>query len=196
MKLRLFLGMPLPLDVVAAISHATEVLRRDAPNWAGEKWVASENLHITLSFFGDVDEALIPNLVNEIDEATALVSPLILSPLGVRAVPTTRRCRMVWATFEDADGAAAELVGLVRARATALGIALDGKPFKAHSTLCRARRPQVLDVEALNASEQAFLRSAPVVSDPQITLFSSRLTPRGPHYGQIATWQVMGDCHL
>ena len=31
-------------------------VRRPAPAWAGEKWVAPENLHLTLQFPGELDD--------------------------------------------------------------------------------------------------------------------------------------------
>lgn len=50
--MRLFIALELPARVRAA---ATAVARRLRQSGADVKWVAEENLHVTLKFLGEVD---------------------------------------------------------------------------------------------------------------------------------------------
>ncbi|HEY5449536.1 MAG TPA: 2'-5' RNA ligase family protein, partial [Polyangia bacterium] len=56
-SVRSFVAVPLPEDIRTGISTAAQELARALPD-AGIKWFRKiENLHITVKFFGQVEEA-------------------------------------------------------------------------------------------------------------------------------------------
>jgi 2'-5' RNA ligase len=185
---RLFLGIPLG-ESRAQIARAVDVARGVVPQWAGEKWVAEQNLHCTLVFLGDVPESDVDGVCEVAGRLTNAAKRPDLHDGRLRAVPSTRKASMVWLHYADSDllctqfaqTLAAELVGSVDAR----------KPFTPHATLVRARRPRPAGA-FLECLETELLAGARSVSDPVVSLYESRLTPRGPVYTVIETWTFNG----
>lgn len=63
MSARLFVAVDLPDAVRARLVEQTRALRtalRAARIEDAFRWVAAENLHVTLRFLGDVDDAAVP----------------------------------------------------------------------------------------------------------------------------------------
>lgn len=193
MSQRLFVGLVLPADVRASLDDASRLIRLNDSTWASEKWVPASNLHVTLAFLGQIEDQTTQNLVEALGESIIRCQPAELAAPHVSAVPGTHRCRMIWAGFEDRAGNAETLANAVRTAAVSLGIDVDDKPFRAHVTLCRARRAHAVAPEAIDASDLRLSSADMLVSDPPVTLFSSRLTPRGPLYGRVATWRTVGE---
>lgn len=75
MSLRLFAA----LDIPDAIADSVRPFMRGVP---GAKWRPRENLHITLRFFGEIDERRAEDLDAALDEAAARVPPFNLALKG------------------------------------------------------------------------------------------------------------------
>ena len=107
----------------------------------GVAWVAEPNLHVTLKFLGQVDEARLPAIVGAL-EATASRRPRFeVAVRGLGAFPSASRPRVVWAGLEDVPALAA-LAGEIDAALAALGFPTESRPFAAHVTLGRQREPR------------------------------------------------------
>lgn len=189
MKLRCFAGIPLNAVHRSALSAVRSTVSARDPLWGGEKWVAESNLHVTLAFYGTVDSERVPELAEGLARAASAHEPLTLPFNGLTAVPSSRT-RMIWAAFADADGTCASLARACR-EAGAQEIADASRPFVPHVTLCRARRPSRPPSDALERAaallDDTGFRSVSVLS---VTLFSSRLTPRGPVYEVLGDWPL------
>ena len=99
-----------------------------------------------------------------------------------------RRCRMLWATFADPD-ANARLAASPSRRRLAFGVEAETTPFP-HVTLCRAPKRR-LSTRRLTGAERPL--RPPVRCQWALSLFSSRLTPRGPIYREIGAWRLGGS---
>ena len=53
-SVRCFVGIPLADSLAASLATACEAIRREAPAWRDEKWVAAENYHVTVRFLGEI----------------------------------------------------------------------------------------------------------------------------------------------
>jgi 2'-5' RNA ligase len=191
-KTRLFTGIPLPKDFSDALLRACDAVRETDPSWRDEKWVAAENLHVTLKFIGWMPDEAMSALLVEVGAAIEAVTPFELPFEGIRPVPGVRRARMLWGTFLDPDGACAALARSVERAVLPFGVEPETRPFSAHATLVRAHRPHAISDGAVSAAS-AVLREAPEsMSVPSASLFSSTLTPRGPHYSEVGSWTLKG----
>ena len=191
--MRCFVGIPLADPMAASLAEACEVIRREDPAWCDEKWVAIENYHVTLKFLGEIADESAGELLfalKTVAEGTRTF-PLVLE--GVRATPSARRSRMLWATFQDPTGGCAALATGVDDAAAAVGVEADTRPFSAHATLCRTRGPRRLDQRVLAVAADALSQAEITMSVPGISVFSSRLTPRGPIYSVIGSWRLRGE---
>jgi len=157
--------------------------------WRGEKWVAEENLHVTLRFLGIVPDALVPTVTDAVREAVAEVEPYRLRLDVVRAIPRPRSASLVWIQPTVGEDETALLAEAVAHATSFLEFQPQGHRFKTHVTLCRARRPRRVTPPSLDAVEHLLRRSEErslAMSVREVTLFSSTLTPRGPVYEELA----------
>ncbi len=95
--MRLFAGLPLPSDIAEGLVHALASARQRAPR---ARWVPAENLHVTLRFFGDVDDAARAALEAVFDSGE-LRRPTISCRLGAAGqFPLRGAPRVLWVGLE------------------------------------------------------------------------------------------------
>lgn len=188
--MRCFVALELSAAVVSALLEAGAAVRAADSSWRGEKWVAEDNLHITLKFLGTIDE-----------EAAHAVSQYLAKVMGeqrsfeitlaeMRAVPSRRRCSMVWGRFEDDAGRSCEhLARAVDSSMQEFGVEPESRRFVPHVTVVRARRPHPLSPEALTSANAMFLNGGLSMSVLSSTLYASTLTRQGPIYEPLARWE-------
>jgi 2'-5' RNA ligase len=118
------------------------------------------NLHLTLAFLGELDEAQVKATGAAVDGAAAAVGRGFDVGWGEPGgFPGGRRPRVLWlGVGVGADELAAANKAL-RRELNARGVAADDKPYRPHLTLARVRRPP-LPAERL-AELQDWLAKAP-----------------------------------
>jgi 2'-5' RNA ligase len=192
---RTFLAIDLPLAVKSTLAECKAVILDADPAWRSEKWVAAENLHITLRFLGTVDERACTDIAERVAGAVARIEPYRMRLDVVRAVPRLRAATMIWVGASSGIDETAALAQAVSDAVSFIDFEPAGKPFKTHVTLCRARHPRRLAPSAIDETER-LLRHAPeravTVSVHGVTLYASTLTPRGPVYEHLATMPLEG----
>lgn len=184
--MRCFVAIELSEAIRDALGDVVRLIRSEAPSWTDAKWVRPEHLHITLKFLGELDESAARSLAAELRDSLTSMKPFDLDYAGVTAVPSARRARMLWAEFEDRSGACGSLASTVEGAALRYGVPLEERTFRPHVTLCRARRPAPVAAEVLGDAN-ALVRTVPTsMSVVRATVLSSRLTPHGPIYSELA----------
>lgn len=134
--MRLFVALELPEPVRRGLSAW-----RDALGLAGLRAIADRDLHVTLCFLGEIDDAAWPAIGNAVSGAVAGLGPLSLV-LGAPVWLPARRPRVLAVGISDAPG---RLRALQAAVASAL--ASDGwyqperRPYFGHVTVARVRGP-------------------------------------------------------
>lgn len=104
------------------------------------RWVAPENIHLTLKFFGDVEASRLPDLERAITDASANASPFNLALENLGAFPNLKQPRVVWVGLQGEIEIAARLAEKIDAAGAALGYARETRPFAPHLTLGRVKR--------------------------------------------------------
>lgn len=186
--MRVFIGVDVPGDWHAALTLARKAVTDADPGWAGEKWVPSENLHLTLKFLGDIPDDAAAFLGEDLGRALAGTKTFSLPMLhAVRGVPTRRKATMLWTTLRDPEDACAALVSRIEDVAADYGVVPGSKRLDPHVTLVRARsaRPFGAEHEAAEAVTSA-LGPSPSMSVAAVTVYSSRLTTSRPYYNRLA----------
>ena len=154
---------------------------------AGVKWVARDNLHITVRFLGEVEDSLAEGLAEVGGEVARATAPFSFPLTGLGAFPTPRRARVIWAGPGEPSPPFAQLARRVEAGVQALGFPPERKEAVAHITLARLKPPR--DVAAA-LSEIAVPELE--VEVHSLTLMRSRLTPQGPIYTPLRRWELEG----
>lgn len=166
MSLRLFAALK-PSDGVRARLVA---LMRGV---AGAAWRPPENLHLTLRFFGEIDERLAHDLDDEL--AAVRVEPFDIVVAGAGwfggASPTS-----LWMGVEE-NAALRALAGGCERAARRVGLPPERRPFTPHITVayCRGTGP---DDAARFAQRHGLFRAEPFLAD-RFALYSSWLG-KGP----------------
>lgn len=190
--LRCFVAIEFPPAMRQELWNAGESVRELDPEWQGDKWVTPDRIHLTLKFLGDVDAASLEGISEALGAVASGGSPFELRTRGLTAIPGARRCRMVWAVFDDTGDRCRALAQAVDEAVVAFGIEAEQRLFSAHATLCRARRPKRIDRKALADAGGLFGRPEDSMSVASFSLLSSRLTPDGPEYTRIGAWELGG----
>lgn len=192
--MRCFLALQLPEPAILALDDAGQRIREFEPEWAGEKWAALEVMHVTLRFFGELDDLYVKTLSDGLSVLIPRQPGFALTMTGLRAVPNARKASLIWASIEDASSGCAQLVQAVERVASMSGLGTAERRFTPHVTLVRARRPRSVQPQVLvDASTRAGLRSLQPMSVSSASLFASTLTPRGPIHERLAEFMLAAD---
>lgn len=176
--MRLFLAVNLPLHVRQHLWDITKPLR-DASYPV--RWVESDGMHVTLKFLGEVDAEREAEIVAGVESAVEGVRPFPMVMAGFGVFPTPQRPRVVWAGCEPSPPL--ELIQhAIEREMDTLGFPIEGRAFRPHVTLGRARRdaapqalrPLVTDLEALEHGAE--------ISVMSVDLMQSTLGPSGARY--------------
>lgn len=175
---RIFFAVDLPDKVKDAVLNLQCGIKAET---GAVKWVERKNLHITLQFIGEVDEAQAAAIVAWAREAAAGLAPFEMGIGGFGAFPSTARPRVYWAGITKGKE---ELARLASALSSAIGIKPD-KPFSPHITVGRVREgrtgPAVSGVGLLGFT-------AGSVYVDRFHCIESTLTKQGPLYRKRDTF--------
>lgn len=183
-----FVALPLPPEMREQAAAVVERLRA-----AGEvRWTAAENLHLTLKFLGHVPHSLVPELAARLGEVARAAAPFEFEVGGLGAFPRVERPQVVWVGVTAGEAALARLAADVEAACAGVGFAPEGRPFRAHITLGRARAGR--GAEGGRGLARALQAAGPVALGraraDRFHLMKSELTPRGSLYTVMATFEL------
>lgn len=155
-------------------------------------WSRAATLHLTLKFLGDVEEALLPDLVTALTVAAAEVPPFTFDTTSMGAFPSPARPRVVWLGVEPVDGLY-DIQEAVERELTPLGFPREKRRFHPHITLGRIREhgthSRGPDLPVL-WEELAVPRGRTTVEE--IELVRSTLSPRGARHETLEVIRLGG----
>lgn len=166
---RLFVGIPLPDAVTAALSR----LRPAAV--PGLKIVRSDQMHVTLHFIGEGDIAATHTALSNVE-----CQSFELGIAGVGVFPPRGKPSVLWAGVEVAEGLR-ELYSVVGQALEAVGFTPETRPYVPHITLARCGNRMRNDVvDELLIQHHEF--RLPSIAVTEFWLYSSTTTDAGPVY--------------
>lgn len=164
---RLFVAVELPEQVKAELS-------RLARRISGARCVGASELHLTLRFIGEVDEASVALIKKALSDVRFSSFPLALK--GVGHFPPHGQPRVLWVGLETHP----ELIRLQQQVEDALqraGLPPETRGFSPHITLARFKEPRAREVAAFEAEHKGL--AYPPTDVTEFILFSSVLSPKG-----------------
>ncbi|MGC2520161.1 MAG: RNA 2',3'-cyclic phosphodiesterase [Burkholderiales bacterium] len=159
-----------------------ERVRAQLARWARELHAACggrqgrpENVHITLAFLGNVDDARVAEVERAADAVAPRAFSLILDQPGY-----WKRNRIAWAGASVVPPELEALVADLRAALANARVAFDPKAFVSHVTLLR------------DASEPRAMPALPPIEwkPDSFALVRSEALPRGSRYEVLKSWGV------
>ncbi len=174
--MRGFIAIEVPADVRSKLAEIQERLKQSG---AEVRWVAPENIHLTLKFMGSVDEELIDDITAVMKKSVAGSTAWTAEVKGVGSFPSARKPRVVWVGVADEDGKLQEVHRKLDRGLRRLAVPEESRRYHPHLTLGRVKRDTfslVQAIDSLNELEVGWL------SVESLTLFQSHLKPDGAVY--------------
>jgi 2'-5' RNA ligase len=183
--MRLFIGVELDDAVKTRAAEIAETLRRTLSRASPSlraSWVKSENLHITLWFIGEVDDRRHEAIADAMSSTPLPVSAFDLSIGGCGAFPPSGPPRVFWIGIRHGAGHMAALYVEVAQRLAPLGYQPERRAYAAHVTLARVKDVPRADARQVRQTVSTFPADCGVTRVDAVTLFRSRLSPKGATY--------------
>lgn len=174
--MRLFAALLLPGRVVERLTGAVDAGRAAASTPALDdgptlRWVSPDQWHVTVAFFGEVEDGRLPDLQTRLARAASRAPALDLVVAEPGTFGSTRRSRVLWLGLDGQTAALRALAASCRAAGRRAGLQADGLAadarYRPHITLARVTPPG--DVSAVTAALTAALTGALTDEPPDTT---------------------------
>lgn len=191
--LRVFIAIEIPDEIQAAIQERTAGLRAAVGDGV-VRWVARENVHLTLKFLGEVSAANVELLAQMLRAQAAQHEAFSLEVGGLGIFPGPRRPRVLWIGIQ-APPALDSLQRAIEAAAARLGYPPEERPFSPHLTIGRvSQHASPADLTRLRqAVETTQVGALGRVRADAAILFRSDLRPGGPVYTPLVHAPLRSD---
>ncbi len=189
-KIRTFIAVSVSERIRASASRLIERLSAAGVEY---RWLSMENLHITMSFLGDIPDIEVPELCRDIKKVAQQHEPFSVEVAGLGGFPDLTQPRTIWVGVNEGTS---ELVELNTSLAEVLrdwGIPKEKNKYLPHMTLGRLGRgarwnPQLLSLIDNHAKHVC---GACVVNE--VIVYSSFLDRIGPTYTPMSRIKLLGD---
>jgi RNA 2',3'-cyclic 3'-phosphodiesterase len=166
---RLFVAIDLP-------ESTRQLLAGIDPRIGGVRWVDPAQMHLTLSFFGDVPDDIDLALREKLSAIE--FGAFFLSIVGVGTFSAKGAPKIIWIGVGKAHPHLFQIHKRVQEAALAAGLEPELKPWHPHITIARCRDVSAQSLRKFLQSNAKF--DAGIIRVEAFHLYSSKLTPAGP----------------
>ena len=186
--IRSFLAIELPKPILTKIEEVQADLRL---GHADVRWVSPEKIHLTLKFFGNVEEARIDTIFRSIEKPIQGTSRFSLKVRGVGAFPQLKNPRVIWMGLAEEGEALTSLQKQIETQLEKIGFQPEDRSFHPHLTLGRVRSTGGKGdlVERIEKHKEEEFGDLQV---ERVVLFKSDLKPLGPIYTPLKEMKLGG----
>lgn len=137
--MRLFAAVDPPAEVRASLTASLGPDRDELM-----RWIRPEQWHLTLAFYGEVDEAKVDKLQDGLARAAERTRPFGVRLATAGTFPKqSARARVLWVGLDGEVDAMRRLADRCAGAGRRARISVDDRKFRPHLTLARARRDTV-----------------------------------------------------
>lgn len=179
--MRTFIAVGISREARQKIAQIQDDFKREDPD---VKWVEPENLHLTLKFLGEVDEAKIAGVIEKTRLGVSENSRFKVHLLEIGTFPNLKFPRVVWIGVSEGKEELKDLSKRIEENLFHLGFPKENREFSAHLTIGRVRSPKkkeklVKKIEELGKSDIGEF------AVDKVLVMESQLSPKGPTYRVI-----------
>ncbi len=194
MKIRSFIAIGLTGELKAAIGKISSALSNQIP---GVRWVPPENLHLTLKFLGDIEEAIIPDIQAILNQVTPRHLPINCKFGGLGVFPNFQRPKIIWLGVTEGGNQIEGLAHELSRELSGLGFKPEKRGYTPHLTLGRIKTGTGASQlrTTFGAGEDTPGRwgdSTRLLNINMLLLQKSTLTPRGAIHEIISEHRLKG----
>ena len=177
--MRAFLAIEIPSEIKR---YLQTVISAMSSRVRGVRWVKPEGQHITLKFFGEIEEDMARRIKDVIPTLGTDYGPFAASLRGIDAFPNKRRARVVVVDLGEGAEDVKRIFNDVEQALLKLGIEPEKRAFSPHITLGRAKDPvPFLEKDIMQLQAKQFMLD-------RVVLFQSVLTREGALYAPV--WDI------
>lgn len=177
--MRVFLALEISPTVKEYLQGIIKIM---ASRITGVRWVKSEGQHITLKFFGELDEAIVENIRTRLLSIEDKFEPFETTIKGIDAFPNKRRARVIVVTLEKGVDIAKAIFNDIEVALLPLGFEGEKRDYTPHITLGRRKEQSpILERDIPDLNGMGFIVD-------RLVMFRSTLTPQGAIYSPL--WEI------
>lgn len=177
--MRVFLALEISPSVKEYLQGIIKIM---ASRITGVRWVKSEGQHITLKFFGELDEAIVENIRTRLLSIEDKFEPFETTIKGIDAFPNKRRARVIVVTLEKGVDIAKAIFNDIEVALLPLGFEGEKRDYTPHITLGRKKEQSpILERDIPDLNGMGFIVD-------RLVMFRSTLTPQGAIYSPL--WEI------
>jgi 2'-5' RNA ligase len=186
MTIRVFIAIEIDSGIKDRLSEYLNQLKKTG---ASVKWVAPENIHLTLKFIGYIEEETLPALNKIISDAVSCLGPFSISIGNIGAFPNFKKPRVVFVCVQDKVNNLLNIYERLDKDIEKLGIKRESKKHVGHITLGRIKSQKNISklTSVLNSGTKCSFGLEKV---SYISLMQSKLTPAGPIYTKLNNFML------
>jgi 2'-5' RNA ligase len=186
--IRSFLAIELPEPILRKIGEVQGDLKSAH---AGVGWTNPEKIHLTLKFFGNIEESRIDFIFKSIEEPIRKTLPFSLKVRGVGAFPHLKNPRVIWIGLVDEREVLTSLQKQIETQLEKVGFQPENRPFHPHLTLGRMKLSRGKEglVGRMERHREEDFGDFQV---ERVVLFKSDLKPSGPIYTPLRELRLGG----
>jgi len=179
---RFFLGVPPTDEVLKQLLEFQRILKKSALFLRRKdncRWIEEKNIHLTLHFLGSLEPSLLSELKSRLLEDLSHYPPHQQSLSEFIAFPRPAYARVAGVgdrvPTEPLSGMWHHISGILRS----LNVPAEDRPFHAHVTLVRLRKPMSFSAEEVSLFAP---KSGLKLVVDRVNLFQSFLAEKGARY--------------
>lgn len=176
--MRIFVGIGLESPVREKIGEAQRHLKTAQ---ADVRWVAEDNLHLTIHFCGEVSSVQKDEIIDICREIARNFQPFLLEIKYLSVFPPFGDPRLIWTGVEKGREEAITLIEVAKRHLTLVTGNSEKKDISPHVTIGRVRTEKNIAVLTTYLHKLAMNDFGSQTID-KLTVFESVLQPTGPHY--------------
>ena len=184
--MRLFIAIDIDDATRAQLGAARDAIQAvvdEARTPARVTWVKPEVAHVTVRFIGETPDHTLQAIQDAL--GTVTVAPVDVRWERIGTFGGMRHPRVIWVAPANETPALTHLAEQINAELDPIVGPGEARPFKPHVTLGRVKDPgRGVDWERALAAVQF---TPTVTRVDHVTLYQSRLSPKGPTYTALST---------
>ena len=187
--IRSFLAIELPKAILEKIGEVQGDLKSSHTD---VRWVIPEKIHLTLKFFGNIEEARIEPMIRAIEGSIHDTHVFSLGVKGIGVFPNLKNPRVIWMGLIDRKGILISLQKQLETDLERIGFEPEGRAFHPHLTLGRVNSSRGKE-ELIRKMEEYREENFGEVSVERVILFKSDLKPTGAIYTPLREVKLGGQ---
>ena len=187
--IRSFLAIELPKPILKKIEEVQGDLRS---THADVRWVSPEKIHLTLKFFGNIEESRIDSIFKSIEEPVRNILPFTIRVQGMGAFPQLKNPRVIWVGLVNGSEILTSLQIQIETQLEKVGFQPEDRPFHPHLTLGRMKSSRGKE-ELAGRMEKHKEEEFGDLRVERVVLFKSELRPSGPIYTPLGDVKLGGS---